>query len=115
MNTTQEVLPPTVGITKVTVSGPAPRPWFAPEFPWPWKRERAQKGQIGAGNPQHVLTQESAYLGFSLSANVTAGAGSNGQGSVGGNFPANVGSVLNMSAAAIASAPAFYRQNNDQG
>jgi hypothetical protein len=88
-------------------------PWFVSGFPWPWFRIGA-KATISVGNPQHILPQASARFGFDIGTVGSVG-GSNSSAAQSGDFPANVGSILNLSAAQIASAPAFTSRHNDQG
>lgn len=86
------------------------KPWFTPEYPWPFWGRFSRKRSIGVGAPQNTLSPDAAKLGFSVNLSLVVGANSSGL--RGGNFPATVGAVLNLSAAAIASGPAFNRYNN---
>lgn len=88
-------------------------PWFVPSIPWPWSHGGPKK-TVTVGNPQHLLNPDSARLGFQIGFVGSIG-GSGPTGAQAGAFPANVGSVLNLSSAAIASAPAFLNRPNDQG
>lgn len=98
------------GLHETVGAGGTRRPWYAAGDPWPFWGRLSRKRSIGVGAPQNTLTGASAKLGFSLTVNF----GANASGLQGGNFPATVGSVLNMSAAQIASSPAFSRYLNDQ-
>ena len=89
------------------VSTPPLRPWYAVRSPWTWFRGK-QRDLIGSGTPQQALTPASARLGF----NPACYGASNSSGLSGSTlYPATVGAVLNMSAAQIASAPAFAPSN----
>lgn len=87
----------------------APKPWFDNASPWPWFGKICRKSLIGIGNPQGTLTPLSARLGFAIDASI--GQASNASGSVaGGGWAATQGAILNLSAAQIASAPAFGKR-----
>jgi hypothetical protein len=85
-----------------------PVPWFSANAPWPYWGQGHSGKTIAAGSPQHVLTNNSSKYGFN--ANVSFDV-SPMVGNKGGPFPATLGAVLNLSAAQIASAPAFQKNN----
>lgn len=90
-----------------TVSVPSSQPWFTERNPWPWTNAHNKK-TVTVGNPQHVLTGSARRLGFN--ADVSVSLAGNATGAASGNFPATLGAVLNLSAAQIASSPAFNRR-----
>lgn len=89
-----------------------PIPWFAPTSPSPYWGHVGSRRSIAIGFPQHVLTAKSAALGFNADVSLDA------SGNIGGgaqkladNSGATLGAILNLSAAQIASAPAFKKNN----
>lgn len=87
-----------------------PKPWFADTTPWPFWGGAGHGKTIAVGFPQHVLNAGNHRLGFNveMTANVRANVGG---GPHGGYTAQTVGGVLNASAAQIASAPAFAKNN----
>jgi hypothetical protein len=86
------------------------KPWFAPQVPWAFWGRPSRKRMLNNGTaPQNTLAPNERHFGFAVWSGVGLTVGANASGLKAGSYPATVGNVLNLSAAAIASGPAFNR------
>lgn len=88
----------------------APDPWFAVLSPWPWFGRLTKGSTISVGNPQHVLTPGAATLGFNFDVGANLSTNAAGSSSATVPLPPTDNAVFNLSAAQIASAPAFSKR-----
>lgn len=88
-------------------STPPLRAWFAPFNPWPWFHAFGHKDLAGSGTPQRAISPQGGRRGY----DPCCSGSSNSSGLRSGFYPSTQGAVLNLSAAQIASAGAFAKDN----